>query len=346
MTSSLRTLTALLAVCALALGAAACGGGEDATKRRGRPGRRDRARRRAAGSDGGVHALMDRAEQGYKAQKREFPKVGSPEYQELKTRAVQFLVERYQYRARGRGARHRGHGGRGHEAARRDQGGELRGERREVRRRAREARAHRGGCARGDSRPAHPGEDLRRGDGRHHRDRCGDHRVLRGEREPSSRSRARCGTSSSRRRQSPTPRRSGSQDGASFAALAREFSTDETSAKQGGKLTVTKGQTAPEFDKLAFELDEGEVSDPVKTQFGWHIIEALEPISVTPLDEAKDTIRAAAPRPEEAGGHGDLGRPRRGGSTRRKSSTRSGYTPAADDRDRHDRHDDDGGVAA
>jgi len=53
---------------------------------------------------------------------------------------------------------------------------------------------------------------------------------------------------------------------------------------------VSKGQTVAPFDKIAFSIDEGEISKPVKTQFGWHIIEALAPIEVTKLAEAKPTI--------------------------------------------------------
>jgi parvulin-like peptidyl-prolyl isomerase len=84
------------------------------------------------------------------------------------------------------------------------------------------------------------------------------------------------------------------QDGGNFAALAREFSQDPSSAKAGGKLTIRRGETVPPFDKTAFELDTGELSPPVKTQFGFHIIEALtavKPESVTPLADVEESIR-------------------------------------------------------
>jgi parvulin-like peptidyl-prolyl isomerase len=58
-----------------------------------------------------------------------------------------------------------------------------------------------------------------------------------------------------------------------FAALAREHSTDTGSASQGGNLgEIQRGQLVPEFEKVAFSLKHGQISQPVKTQFGWHII--------------------------------------------------------------------------
>lgn len=83
------------------------------------------------------------------------------------------------------------------------------------------------------------------------------------------------------------------KNGADFAVLAKKYSTD-SSKDIGGKLTVAKGQTVPEFDKLAFSLKQNEISKPVKTQFGWHVIQALSPASeakTKPLSEVKDTIR-------------------------------------------------------
>jgi parvulin-like peptidyl-prolyl isomerase len=82
--------------------------------------------------------------------------------------------------------------------------------------------------------------------------------------------------------------------GADFAALAKQFSQDPGSKAQGGRLTISKGQTVPEFDQVAFALKTGELSKPVKTQFGWHIIEALKPTTprkATPFPQVKEAIR-------------------------------------------------------
>jgi len=82
--------------------------------------------------------------------------------------------------------------------------------------------------------------------------------------------------------------------GASFAALAKKFSEDTGSKADGGKLTISKGQTVAPFDKVAFELKKNAISKPVKTEFGYHIIQALsdtKPATVTPLKEVKESIR-------------------------------------------------------
>ena len=84
------------------------------------------------------------------------------------------------------------------------------------------------------------------------------------------------------------------ENGGNFAALAKKYSTDPGSKQNGGKLTVRKGETVPEFDKVAFELKKNELSAPVKTQYGYHIIEALsdvKPPSTTPLKDVKEQIR-------------------------------------------------------
>jgi peptidyl-prolyl cis-trans isomerase C len=61
--------------------------------------------------------------------------------------------------------------------------------------------------------------------------------------------------------------------GADFAEVAKENSTDPGSKDQGGLLGYfTKGQMVPEFDDAVFKMLEGDVSEPVKTNFGWHII--------------------------------------------------------------------------
>ena len=84
------------------------------------------------------------------------------------------------------------------------------------------------------------------------------------------------------------------ESGADFAKLAKENSLDPGSKDAGGKLTVSRGQTVAPFDKAAFALATNELSDPVKTEFGYHLIQPLAAVkagSVTPFAEVKAQIR-------------------------------------------------------
>lgn len=69
------------------------------------------------------------------------------------------------------------------------------------------------------------------------------------------------------------------KNGEDFITLAKENSEDPGSAQYGGDYVFGKGKMAPEFEKVAFELNEGEVSGLVETQFGYHIIKLEEKIS-------------------------------------------------------------------
>jgi foldase protein PrsA len=78
--------------------------------------------------------------------------------------------------------------------------------------------------------------------------------------------------------------------GASFAALARAKSKDAGSKASGGKLTIQRGQTVPEFEQTAFALKVNEISKPVKTVYGYHVIQALGPVKGN-LDSYRSAIR-------------------------------------------------------
>ena len=86
------------------------------------------------------------------------------------------------------------------------------------------------------------------------------------------------------------------QGGADFAALAKKYTQDTASKADGGKFTAFKGRTVQPFDDFVFSAKTGELSDPIKTEFGWHLIETLGPIkpaTTKPLDDVKDSIQGA-----------------------------------------------------
>ena len=82
--------------------------------------------------------------------------------------------------------------------------------------------------------------------------------------------------------------------GANFEDLAKKYSEDPGSKTKGGDLGwIVQGQTVPEFEKAAFSLPKGEVSDLIRTQYGFHIIKVLdkETAHTKPFDEVKETLR-------------------------------------------------------
>lgn len=66
------------------------------------------------------------------------------------------------------------------------------------------------------------------------------------------------------------------KSGDDFEALAKQYSMCPSGQRGGDLGYFTRGQMVPEFEKVAFKMAIGEVSEPVKTQFGWHIIKVLD----------------------------------------------------------------------
>jgi peptidyl-prolyl cis-trans isomerase D len=81
--------------------------------------------------------------------------------------------------------------------------------------------------------------------------------------------------------------------GEDFAKVAKEMSDDPVSAQNGGDLGfITKGAMEQNFADAAFALKQGELSEPVKTSFGYHLIRVTElsPAKVKPFEEVKDEL--------------------------------------------------------
>lgn len=81
--------------------------------------------------------------------------------------------------------------------------------------------------------------------------------------------------------------------GEKFAKLAKDLSKDEGSKENGGEIGyITSGQLVPEFENKALSMKVNEISSPVKTQFGWHIIMVLDkrPAQIPSKEEATANI--------------------------------------------------------
>jgi foldase protein PrsA len=295
MRRSPRKLVVLLVACALPFALAACGGEETTTPE-------DVAKAGAIAFVGDTpiprsdfDTLMKRAEVNYKAQKKPFPKPGTDEYAQLKNRAVAYLVDRYAFRAEAAELGVEvtdqevdreldkirkeafGNDEKKLEAALKQQGLTLEQARDEVRERLLRDKVYK----RVTDSVKVSDDDIRK-----YYDENKANFT-----QPATRDVRHILLKTKERADDVYSRL---QAGASFPQLARQYSTDTATKKQGGKLPVTKGSTVPPFDKIAFSLDAGDFSRPVKTTFGWHIIKADGPVKkekVTPFDEVRDSIR-------------------------------------------------------
>ncbi|MFH6769590.1 peptidylprolyl isomerase [Gaetbulibacter aquiaggeris] len=93
------------------------------------------------------------------------------------------------------------------------------------------------------------------------------------------------------------------QQGEDFEALAKQFSDDKSSANKGGMLApFSAGQlSSQEFEDVAFGLEKiGDVSKPVKTQYGWHILKLYDKQPVKPFSDLKPELEMKVKRDERS----------------------------------------------
>jgi len=91
--------------------------------------------------------------------------------------------------------------------------------------------------------------------------------------------------------------------GEDFAALANELTEDPAGKQNGGDLDYfTKDQMVPEFSDIAFKLEKGQLSGPVRTAFGWHVLKVEDKRKRKPpeYDQVKDEIEAMLTRRAQA----------------------------------------------
>lgn len=80
--------------------------------------------------------------------------------------------------------------------------------------------------------------------------------------------------------------------GKDFAAMAREFSEDGRAANGGGLGYITRGFMPPEFDRVAFAMNKGDVSEVIQTKFGFHVAKVFDkkPAGIPPYSEMRDFL--------------------------------------------------------
>jgi foldase protein PrsA len=295
MLAPLRSAVIVLATCALALGVAACGGDEKKSSQDVPP---DAIA--VIGNDEipktEFDDLIERAKKSYKEQKRPFPKPGTKEYNELKDRAVTYLVQRYEFR---KAAEDMDIGASDAEVEKRlgkikkeTFGGDEQMYRRELKRLGltdEDAHEQIRDVIIQEKLFKEVTKDVKVTDEdveKYYRENKAQFT------QPASREVRRILVKKSRAKVDEVYARV--KAGGNFAALAKKYSEDEGTKIQGGKFAAVKGQNVPEFDKVAFALKTGDVSTPVKTQLGWEIIKAVGPVKpekVTQLEDVKDQIR-------------------------------------------------------
>ncbi len=288
--SSVRKLALIIiALASLTLGLAGCGGDENVP---------DGAVAVVDGEEitkSEFDALLNRAKTSYEQNKRAFPKVGTPEYKTLQNQAVQYLVQQEKYRQKAgdldvevtdkeiddrlKQVKQQYFGGKEDEFQKnlKSQGLTVEQVRSEIESQLLSEKIY-----------AKVTSDVKVADSDvedYYNKHKADYKVA------ASRDVRHILVAKKARADDIHGQLEG---GGNFAALAKKYSTDPGSKQNGGKLTVRKGETVPEFDKVAFSLKKGELSAPVKTQYGYHIIEALsdvKPPSQTPLKDVKEQIR-------------------------------------------------------
>jgi len=300
---TLTRLAPLTLLCALAVIAAGCGGGKDA---------------KASVPDDAIAVvcddntpiprsefedLMTQVETGYKAQKQDFPKVGTAQYNDLKNRAVEYLVQRYRYAA---------------DADNLD----VTVSDKEVDDRMAEIvkTSFKGKQAELDKALKQQGITLEQAKAQLH-DRILQEKLYKKVTSDIKVSDAELKKyyDDNKAQFTQPPNRvvrhilvkskakadeihQMLDDGGNFVKLAKQYSTDPGTKKNGGYLTVSKGTTVPPFDKVAFELKTGKYSEPVKTQFGWHVILAvsdIKPEATTPYETLKDSIKQSVQKEKQ-----------------------------------------------
>ncbi len=286
----LRAITTLLLVCVLALAATACGGGDSQSVP-------DNAIATVNGEPiekAEFDALLERAQASFKARDQEFPKTGTAEYDDLRKRAVEFLVQQKQFALAAAAA-------------------DIKVTDDEVEERLAQIKKDNfeDDDAKFEKALKDEGLTLEQAQVAFH-DQILQERLyekVTKDLTPTDEEIEAYYEENKDRFSQPESRNVRHilvkneakadeiyqmlEDGDDFAKLAKEFSTDKGTAKQGGKLPITKGSTVAPFDKEAFALETGEYSKPVKTEFGWHIIYAIDdikPETTTPLADIKDSI--------------------------------------------------------
>jgi foldase protein PrsA len=274
----------------LALLAAGCGGGSDKVP--------DDA---VAVVDGDTvarsdfNALLNQARKSYKSQKREFPKAGSQEYQTLKNQAVQFLVQRVEFEQQAKDldieVTEKQVDARLEQIKKQYFGGDAKKYEKQLKDQGLTDKQ-----VRGDIRAQIVSEKIFE---KVTKNAKVDDKAIQ---EYYEKNKAQYSQPESREvRHILVKTRKQALDiaaqlkaGADFSALAKKYSQDTGSKANGGKLTISKGQTVAPFDQTAFLLKNNVISGPVKTEFGFHIIQPLadaKPAKVTPLKEVKESIR-------------------------------------------------------